>query len=358
MSKTLLYDRHVALGAKMTSFAGWEMPVFYSGIIKEHFTVRQGVGLFDISHMGMVKVEGEEAERFLNFLSTNQIAGKPNGAAIYTGWCQEDGGCVDDVMIYKRNPTSFFVIVNASNRQQDLDHMRQYGSAYQVEIQDCYADQGILALQGPLAETLLATLIPEVKILKPMRFLEVKEPSLIISRTGYTGAGGFELYAHQAIIAEWWDRLLQAGAAFGIAPVGLGARDTLRLEMGYALYGHEISSTITPIESVAAWTVKLDKAHFLGKQALEELEKKGTKRHAYGMRLMDPGIAREGSLIFKNGQQIGRVTSGSFSPTLNQAIALIVVETPLEIGEEIEVEIRQHRNRAQIVPIPFIRKTL
>lgn len=329
----------------MVPFAGWDMPVQYKGIIAEHQAVRQGVGLFDVSHMGRILVEGPDAEKLLDFLSTNQIAGKPDGSATYTVWCHEHGGSVDDLLIYRENATLFFVIANAGNRQKDLQHLLQHSKGMNVNIQDRYQEDGILSLQGPQAESVLSKMLPAVSTLKPMRFFH-PEPNLIISRTGYTGAGGFEIYAPNAEIVKWWDRLLQAGAE----PVGLGARDTLRLEMGFALYGHELSDTISPNESVAAWTVKGEK-EFLGKSALQK------KRSAYGIKLIDRGIAREGFPIFKNDQKIGVVTSGTFSPTLNQAIALILVDQPLQLDDIVEVEIRQQKVRAQIVPIPFLRKT-
>lgn len=334
----------------MISFAGWEMPVHYKGVVAEHQAVRQFAGIFDVSHMGRIMVHGPDAERFLNHLSTNQIAGKPEGTATYTVWCHEHGGSVDDVLVYKQKDEQFFVTVNASNRSKDLNHLLSHSQQFNVSIQDRYQEDGILALQGPAAESLMDSFIPDARKLKPMHFF-CPSTDLVISRTGYTGAGGFEIYGPYAQIVQWWERLIEKGAQ----PAGLGARDTLRLEMGFALYGHELSDSIAPNESVSAWTIKWNKEDFLGKAALKKLAESSLRRHAYGIELLDRGIARESFPVFQEGCLIGNVTSGSFSPTLNRAIALILVSHPLKSGDLIEVEIRQQRCCAQVVQIPFIR---
>lgn len=354
--RTALYDRHVALGAKIVPFAGWDMPVQYQGVLAEHQAVRQAVGLFDISHMGRIMVQGTDAERLLDFLSVNHIAGKPSGIATYTVWSHANGGSVDDVIVYKIDDTYFFVVANASNRDKDLLHLSTQAELqnFDVEIQEIFSRAGILALQGPLALPLLTSLVPEVASLKPMHFLAFENEKFFISRTGYTGAGGYELYGSAEKIGEWWDLLLEKGQAYGIQPAGLGARDTLRLEMGYALYGHELSDKIAPNESVAAWTVKWDKSHFLGKEALEKIEKSSHKRWAYGVRLLDKGIARQGCAVLKDEVSIGEVTSGSFSPTLGEGIALILVQSPLQIGDQVMIQIRQNLCKAQIVKLPFV----
>lgn len=354
--KTCLYDRHVLLGAKIVPFAGWEMPIQYKGIITEHHAVRNAVGLFDVSHMGRIAIEGIDAEKLLDYLSTNQIANKVDGTATYTVWCHENGGSVDDLLVYRKNKNSFFVVVNASNRDKDLNHLKQFSSNYQVNILPKYSVEGILALQGPKAEALLEQFFPEVKQIKPMHFVCVEDEGreLIISRTGYTGAGGFELYTSSSDqTIKWWDHLLEAGKEWGIEPVGLGARDTLRLEMGYALYGHELSNTISPIESVAAWTVKANK-EFVGKEALLQLEKSPDKRFAYGIELLDKGIGREGYHVYQEGNQLGIITSGTFSPTLNKSIALILVNKSLKPQDRVEIAIRQQLVKAQVVPVPFL----
>lgn len=358
--RTALYDRHLALGAKIVNFAGWEMPVQYQSVLAEHQGVRQAVGLFDVSHMGRIKVSGPDAERLLDFVSTNRIVGKSAGSATYTVWCHPHGGSVDDVIIYKIDNTHFFVIANASNRDKDLLHLGTQAQlqGLDVEIQEVFSQAGILALQGPSAFPLLSSLVPEVHSLKPMHFLSLSnQKEFFISRTGYTGAGGFELYGPADTIVEWWDMLMDKGQAYDIQPAGLGARDTLRLEMGFALYGHELTDTIAPNESVSAWTVKWDKPFFLGKEALEKLEQSSAKRHPYGVRLLDRGIARQGCQVKQEDSIIGEVTSGSFSPTLGDGIALILVKAPLQIGDQISIQIRQNLCHAQVVELPFVRKT-
>lgn len=318
------------------------MPLRYKGIVHEHIAVRNKAGVFDISHMGRILISGPDAEEFLDFLSTNHIKEKSDGTAIYTVWCNEEGGSVDDVIVYKESPTEFFVIVNAANRQKDLDHILGYSRNYQVNIENRFKEDGILSLQGPLA----SEYFPEAAQLKHMHFMRMGK-DLVVSRTGYTGSDGFEFYGPYSVVVDLWDRFLKAG----VEPVGLGARDTLRLEMGYALYGHELTDTISPTESVAAWTVKDDK-NFVGKAALKN------KRHAYGIKMIDPGIPREKYPIYREGVEIGQVTSGTFSPSLNQGIALILVDMPLQIDEHVEVAIRSKLCRAQVASLPFIRSKL
>lgn len=350
--RTALYDRHVALGAKLVPFSGWEMPIHYAqGILHEHHAVRLAAGVFDVSHMGRIAIEGQDAEALLDFLSTNRIAGKPDLSATYTVWANEQGRSVDDLIVYKQDPTHFFVIANASNREKDLAHLKKAAERFHVTVRDCYREEGILALQGPMAMGLAAGLIPEAASLTPHHFLTAtyQEKPLILSGTGYTGSGGCEFFGSTELIVSLWDQLLEAGAE----PTGLGARDTLRLEMGYALYGHELSESIAPSESIAAWTVKWEKSDFLGKTALEKLEP--TKRHAYGIILIDKGIAREGYPVWSNEKQIGSVTSGTFSPSLNRAIALILVQKPLAMGDRVWIQVRDQRAWAEVVSLPFIK---
>ncbi len=355
LKRTVLYEKHALLGAKLVEFAGWQMPVQYTSLIQEHLAVRQHVGIFDVSHMGRILVQGPEAERFLDYLCTNKIADKSNFSATYTVLCREDGYCVDDVIVYKQDPHHFFVIANAGNRQKDLDHLKKEAQAFTVEIQDRYDTEGILAIQGPSAHPLLLQLFPEALNLKPMHFMmaSYRDQPIILSGTGYTGAGGFEIYAPNGLIPQLWDLFLTEGKSYQIQPIGLGARDTLRLEMGYALYGHEISESIAPIESVSAWTVKWDKKDFLGKEALQKLQQKETKRSEYGIVLSDKGIAREGYEVFREDKKIGTVTSGTMSPSLQKAIAIVLVEERLQEGDYVEVQIRQQRVKAQVVKLPF-----
>lgn len=355
--RTSLFPEHQALGAKIVDFCGWEMPVQYKGVIQEHQAVRQSVGMFDVSHMGRITVEGDQAEQFLDELSTNQIAGRPDFSATYTVWCRDDGTCIDDLIVYKENSRKFFVIVNAGNREKDYNHLVQQAKNWKVTIQEHFSDEGILAIQGPKAIGLIEKIFPGASHLKPMSFqyFTFQGVSLIVATTGYTGAGGVEIYAPSAIIPALWKKILDEGHYFGIEPVGLGARDTLRLEMGYALYGHELSDEIKASESVSAWTVKLKKDHFLGKEALEKLQQSDKKRHAYGVLLEGKGIAREGYPVYKDQEKIGIVTSGTFSPSLNRAIALVLVERKLSDQDIVDIQIRQNFCPAKVVKLPFYR---
>lgn len=350
--KTPLHDRHIALKAKMVPFAGWQMPVHYRGILEEHRAVRERVGVFDVSHMGRIQISGLDAERLLDFLSTNTIKGKKEGSATYTVWCNSQGGAVDDVLVYKETSDRFFVVVNASNREKDLAHLQQEGMGYRVEITPYYEDM-ILAVQGPQAQEILAPFFPEIVEILPKTFrsFTYQGEEVLVSATGYTGSSGFELFGPPAPLLMLWDQLIGKR----VEPVGLGARDTLRLEMGYALYGHELSETIAPTESVSAWTVKWDKGDFLGKQALLTLENSPYKRSQAGIILQDPGVAREGYPVLRGGEKIGHVTSGTFSPSLRQPIALVMIEEGVEEGTVIEVEIRGRKVAAKVIELPFWR---
>lgn len=350
--KTALYDHHLALGAKMVDFCGWKMPLEYVGIISEHKSVRESVGLFDISHMGRILIEGPQAENFLDYLAVNNILSKPDWSATYTALCNQTGGTVDDVIIYRQNQNRFFLVANACNRQKDLDHLIKYSSQYNVRITPLFQNESILALQGPASYPIVEALFSKLKILKAMCFIELPflNEMIVVSHTGYTGSGGFELFVNNKIVSNLWDRLVKE---FKVQPVGLGARDSLRLEMGYALYGHELTDSIAPTESVAAWTVKLNKPSFLGKNSLLKLEQSPKKRHEYGIVMVDPGIARSNYPVFCKEKEIGFVTSGVYSPSLSQGIAIILVNKLLSEGQIVEVQVRQKKLKAQIVRLPF-----
>lgn len=343
--RTPLYGRHVQLGAKIVDFAGWEMPLQYSSILLESRQVRQEAGIFDVSHMGRISIEGKDSEKFLDYLSTNLIAGKKELSATYTVWCSQNGGAVDDLIIYKIDSEHFFVICNAANREKDFAHLVKESKPFDVTLKDHFEREGIIAVQGPLALPLVQKIIPEVKDLKPMRFLRLN--NLIVAGTGYTGAGGCEIYAPQEKIIELWDAFTNSG----VIPAGLGARDALRLEKGYALYGHELSDEIAPTESVAAWAVRLEKPTFLGKEALLNLK---NKRSQWGILLEDKAIARAGHEVYLEGKKIGTVTSGTFSPTLERGIAIVLSEIPLTAGSEVTVPIRNKHAKAKVATLPFV----
>lgn len=353
--RTALYPYHRALGAKFVNFSGWEMPLQYQGIIPEHHAVRNHVGIFDVSHMGRIIVTGPEAHSFVNYLATNDIPNDDSFSATYTTLCDSQGGCVDDVIIYRQAKDHFFIIANASNREKDFQHFKNFEKQFRVQVENRFEEEGILAIQGPMADNLIQQIFPKSASIKPMHFLPTtfKNTPIILSHTGYTGAGGFEIYAPNSIIIELWNLFLDLGKPYGMMPIGLGARDTLRLEMGYALYGHELSEEISPIESVAAWTVKMDKPSFLGKESLKALASSRKKRFQYGIILTQEGIARKDYPVKLSDSLIGTVTSGSFSPTLNKSIAIILVNRKLSKGECVEVQIRQKSVLAEVVKMPF-----
>lgn len=332
--RTALYHRHVELGAKMVSFAGFEMPLSYEGVVAEHEAVRKRVGLFDVSHMGLIEVEGPEAEAFLEFVTVGRLKGKSEGTALYSLMCNERGGCVDDLLVYKL-AHKFWLVVNAANRAKDLEHLTLYKKGFDVAVRPLFDERAILALQGPRSEEILGFDPPEGH---RGRFVD----DIFIARTGYTGEMGFELYVPKERAQQVFDALIAKGAT----PCGLGARDTLRLDMGYALYGHELDEEMSPLESVAAWAIKGDR--FLGKEALKE-----PKRRAVAL-LIDQGIARSGDRLFQNNQDIGIVTSGNFSPSLKQGIALGLV--PRALFGPFQVDIRGKRIAAEEVELPFYKR--
>lgn len=351
MLQTPLYAQHQALGAKLVPFSGWLMPLQYTSITEEHLTTRSHAGLFDVSHMGRLDIIGDDAMRFVDYVATNKMSNKQSGSCTYTVFCHENGTCVDDALIFMHSPEHFSIIVNAGNREKDLHHLKSYASRFSISINSYYDTDGILALQGPQSTAIVEAFFPEIQSIKPMKFitLSYRGSTIILSRTGYTGEIGYELYAPFEIIVEMWGHFLGQGAK----PVGLGARDTLRLEMGYALYGHELSDAIFATESIAAWTVKFDKEDFLGKHALHSTP--ATKR-AVGLEIIDKGIAREGMSVFDGDKKIGYVTSGTFSPTLKKAIALAIVDAKNSPGDSIQVVIRDRRVVATICDIPFLNK--
>lgn len=339
----------------MVDFAGWEMPLHYpEGSLHERDVVRERVGLFDVSHMGRIVVEGADAERFLDYVSANRIADKPVGSVTYTVWCHEEGGSVDDLLVYRTSQESFFVVANAANRQKDLQHLLAHATGFDLSITHRFQGEGILAVQGPRARDLIHHLFPSLEPMKPMRVAE--RDGVVIASSGYTGETGFELMASSTLICDLWDQLLVQGQQYEAAPIGLAARDLLRLEMGYALYGHELSDQIAPTESVSSWTVKLDKGEFIGREALLALEQSGGKRSQIGLRLLEPGVARANYPVYLNGREVGVVTSGGYSPALHASIAIAMVHPPLSYEQKVEVQIRSRNVKARVVPFPFITK--
>jgi len=359
LKKTALHAAHRRAGAKMVEFAGWEMPVQYSGVIDEHVAVRSRAGLFDVSHMGEIEVRGPGALEFCQRISANDVARMNVSQAQYNLLLHENGGVVDDVIFYRLDAERFLVCVNASNNEKDFSWMRQQAGA-DVEVDNVSASYAQLALQGPLAEKILQPLtglaLDELKAFH-FQFAGVATVRCLVSRTGYTGENGFELYCDVDAAEELWRRLLNAGAHDGLVPAGLGARDTLRLEMGYPLYGHELDDTTTPLEAGLDWVVKFSKPAFIGRSILVRQKAEGAPRRLTALELVEPGIARSGYGLYRNDRLIGRVTSGTKSPTLGKAIALgYLSREAAASSDDIDVDIRGRKTRAKIVTLPFVRR--
>ncbi|MDT8440880.1 MAG: glycine cleavage system aminomethyltransferase GcvT [Desulfuromonadales bacterium] len=361
MKKTPLHAAHRDLGARMVEFGGWEMPVQYRGVIEEHLAVRRSAGLFDVSHMGEIAVRGREALDFLQYLTCNDVSRLADGQVQYNALCYTDGGTVDDVTVYRHSAVHFMLCVNAANTDKDFAWMEQVldeSGLTGVALSNLSEQFGQLALQGPHAVRILSQLTDvAVDAITYYHFREgeVAGVPMLISRTGYTGEDGFELYLPAEQTGLLWSRLLEAGAADGLVPVGLGARDTLRLEKGYPLYGHELSAGITPLEAGLGWIVKLDKGDFVGRAALATQQQAGLPRRRAGLLMAERGIPREGYPIHAGGRQVGVVTSGTMSPSLQTGIALALVEAGLQTaGTEIDIEIRNRRLQARAVKLPFV----
>lgn len=343
----------------MVEFAGWEMPVQYQGVIDEHCAVRQAAGLFDVSHMGEIEVRGGSALEFCQRLTANDVARMARGQAQYNLLLNERGGVIDDVVLYRLDENIFFVCVNAANRDKDYDWLRgRATNGLEVEnVSDRYAQ---LALQGPAAEKILQPLTAAVLgALKSFSFVfaDVASVRCLVARTGYTGEDGFELYCDADRAPRLWDALLEAGAAYGLVPAGLGARDTLRLEKAYPLYGHELDDGTTPLEAGLEWVTKFSKPDFIGRDVLLKQKENGVERRLVGFEMLEPGIARAGYPIYKNSINIGQVTSGTRSPSLGKSIALAYVAAAHSgIDEGLDVEIRGRKIPARIVSLPFYRR--
>jgi aminomethyltransferase len=358
LKTTPLRDFHAAHGARLVDFAGWEMPVQYRSILEEHRAVRAAAGLFDVSHMGEVTVKGPDAARFLDHLVTNDVARLFPGRVLYTPMCQENGGVVDDLLVYQRAPEDFLLCINAGNIDKDVAWMRAQAAGFAVAIDDRSADYALLAVQGPRAPGIVQSLTgAKLGFIKYYHFTEgtVAGVHCLISRTGYTGEDGFELY-HAADEANTLaEALLEAGAPRGLELCGLGARDSLRLEAGYPLYGHEIDAGITPLTAGLGWTVKLDKGvDFVGRAALVAEKQAGSPRRIVFFKTGDRRIVRPDAPVFNAaGATVGSVRSGTLSPILNEAIGSALVEAPAA-GQPLSVEIRGSRIDLLLVKPPFV----
>jgi aminomethyltransferase len=363
--RTPLYDRHVAAGARMVDFAGYDMPLQYSGIRDEHLAVRGRAGIFDVSHMGEVLVGGDGASGWLQRLVTNDVARLEDGEALYTVMCNDEGGIVDDLIVYRGDAQHFLVIVNAATRVKDVAWMREHLDEG-VTLEDVSEQLALIAVQGPRAVDILEPLTTlegggGPRDMKPFATSGAKiagvsaEHNQRISRTGYSGEDGFEIVVDAEGAGELWDAVLDAGTPLGLVPAGLGARDTLRLEAGLRLYGQDMDDTTDPYSCGLGWTVKLDKGDFIGRDVLQELRESPPHRFV-GLRLGPRSIARHGQLVLQDGHEVGTVTSGTFGFTVGTAVATASVVPGFRKDGDVDVDIRGTKARAEVVPLPFYKR--
>jgi aminomethyltransferase len=357
--RTSLNDQHRALGARLVDFHGWELPIQYESIIKEHEAVRRRAGLFDVSHMGQVWVRGKDALAFLQKVNANDIKRIGPGKAIYSHLPNERGGIVDDVIVSCLGPERYFVVVNASTREKDVAWLQKQAKGMDVQLDDQSDHYAMIALQGPLAAEIAGMLYPSVPQLPRFGALELSifdQPS-IVTRTGYTGEDGFEFIVPNEIACRLWDNLLLKGRALGLAPCGLGARDTLRLEAGLLLYGNDIDEDHSTYESDYGWVVKLDKGEFIGSDVLRKQKAAGLRRKLTGVKLLERGVPRPGAPVLVDGKVAGTLCSATFSPTLQTGIGMGYLDrADLAPGTKVEVEIHGRRVAAEVVKPPFYKK--
>ena len=364
LKRTPLYQAHIDLGGKMVDFGGWNMPVQYpAGVIEEHMRTRTKAGLFDVSHMGEIWVEGEDAIPFVNRLTTNDVTKLVDGQAQYSALTNENGGVVDDLLVYRFDQDKLLLVVNAGTTDKDWAWITSHKGDDNVTLTNASADYCQIAVQGPLAKIILEKLTDaDLDGIKYYHFTTgvVDGVDAIISRTGYTGEDGFEVYAAADKARQLWDKLLEAGyygTENGILPAGLAARNTLRLEAGMSLYGHEITDEITPLEANLGWITKLQKGEFTGSDKLNEEKQRGVSRRLIGFEMTDRGIARDGFDVYINAKKVGYVTSGSPAPFLQKNIGMAFV--PVEfanVGEELKIDVRGKQLSAVVVPTPFYRR--
>lgn len=358
MKRTPLFNKHVSLGAKMVPFAGFEMPVQYSGLTEEHFAVREKAGLFDVSHMGQFFIEGPGAKDLLQYVATNNADALKDGKAQYTCLTNENGGIVDDLIVYKMADEKYFVVVNASNIDKDWNHISNHNT-FGAIMTNASDEMSLLAIQGPKATEILQKLTPVQLQDLPYYHFTIGEVAgvqdVIISNTGYTGSGGFEIYFKNEDAEKLWDELMSAGEEFGMLPCGLGARDTLRLEKGFCLYGNDLDDNTTPLEAGLGWITKFDK-DFVAKDILEKQKSEGVTKKLAGFEMQEKAIPRNGyPVVDAEGKTIGKVTSGTMSPMKKTGIGLAYLDTDFtKVGTEIFIQIRNKNIPAQVVKPPFV----
>lgn len=345
----------------MVDFGGWDMPVQYTGLVDEHHTVRKAVGLFDVSHMGEIEIRGKEALKFTSYVTTNSPEKLKDGQAQYSGLLYEHGGFVDDILVHRVDGESFFLCVNSSNQEKDFEHIQAASTGFDCVVEYASPKYAQIAVQGPRA---LETAQPLTDVpLAPIKYYWFADGAFAgvparIARTGYTGEDGFEIYVAPIHAPAVWNALMASGAAYGIKPCGLGARNTLRLESAMALYGHEIGPSITPLDAGLNWIVKFDKGDFIGRDALVRHRDTGVTRKLVGFEMKGRGIGRDGYEVHVDGKPAGWVTSGSPSPTLNKNLGLCYVPIDrAQTGQKIEIIIRNQAVEAEIIPTPFYKRS-
>ena len=364
LKKTPLNRLHRELGGKMVDFGGWDMPVQYTaGVIEEHMRTRTAAGLFDVSHMGEIWVEGTDAIAFVNGLTTNDVTKLADGQAQYSALTNEDGGVVDDLLVYRFGPEKLLLVVNASTTDKDWEWIVSHKNSSDIVLTNASADYCQIAVQGPNAVSILQPLTDvNLDEIKYYWFTTGKVDGVesIISRTGYTGEDGFEIYAAPEFAEQLWNKFLEAGKygdEQGILPAGLAARNTLRLESGMSLYGHELADNISPLEAGLGWITKPQKGEFVGREAITELKEQGLARKLVGFEMIDRGIARDGFDVYVNDEKIGYVTSGSPAPFLKKNIGLAFVPTAFaNIGQELKIDVRGKLLTAAVIETPFYRR--
>ncbi|WP_243386357.1 glycine cleavage system aminomethyltransferase GcvT [Bacillus kexueae] len=361
LKRTPLFEIYEKYGAKTIDFGGWELPVQFSSIKEEHEAVRMKAGLFDVSHMGEIVVKGSDSLAYLQKIVTNDVSKLSVGGAQYTAMCYENGGTVDDLLVYMRDTNDYLLVVNASNIEKDYDWMISHQEG-DVSIENISSDMAQLALQGPLAQKVLQKLVDidlsEIKFFKFKDKVAIGNVPALVSRTGYTGEDGFEIYCQKDDAIQLWEMILEEGKEEGILPCGLGARDTLRFEANLALYGQELSKDITPIEAGIGFAVKVDKeVAFIGQEVLKEQKENGPSRKLVGIEMIDKGIPRHGYPVFVGEEEIGVITTGTQSPTLKKNVGLALVKVDFaNLDQELTVQIRKKRLKAKVVPTPFYKR--
>ena len=359
--KTPITDWNAANGGKMVDYAGWEMAVQYEGLMAEHNAVREKAGMFDVSHMGEVLVEGPEALEYLQYLLTNDFSGMKDGEILYTMMCYENGTVVDDLLVYRHEADRYLLVINAGNVAKDVEWMEKQAKDFKVTLTNQSNDTGELAIQGPLAEEILQKLtetnLSEIGFFSFRDNVVIAGVNCLVSRTGYTGEDGFEVYTAWDELLTVWEALMEAGKDLGLQPAGLGCRDTLRFEAGLPLYGHEISDTITPLEAGLGYFVSLKKDKFIGSDVLKDQKANGIPRKLVGFELLERGIARADYDAYLNGEKIGYVTTGYLSPTLQKNVGQALVDRKaIEGVEELEIQVRKNMVKAKIVKLPLYKK--